>query len=723
MQSPFDIWLTRPGREIAILLSTVALLIAGALTVPGPAQATQTQQTGTARQLLQRAVHLEDAVGDPEAAIAAYEAVIAAADADASLSAVAEFRLAMLLAAIGRPEEAREHHRNITELYADDAALSTLVDLSRSALGDDVPVRSAGGVVARQLWEGTNAYASGALSPDGSFIAYVDWASGNLAIHDLDRGSEQFLIDLSPVLQNDVLSSNTVSPEGDQIAYTWYSADRGYEVRLIGRDGSRRRTLVRDWARPRHIELESWSRDGRQILAVAYIDESTHELVLIDARSGERRTVARLGATSPEVARLSPDGRWIAYHELNAGGTHDVMLTASDGSVTRSLVDHPANDLLPIWTTNGGSVLFVSDRTGTLAAWIVDVSPSGEAAGEPRLVRPDFGRSVPMGFTRDGALIYVQQVSLNDIYSATLDWERSTLGRRLPVGGRVLGVNRSPAISPNGERMAYLTEAGSLPVGLGPQVLSVRDFEGGTEQKVATKLRRTMPPRWHPDGRTLIAEGVASDDRWGVYRIDTETGETQRLVGWPEATCGCTAAPAISPDGEKLAYFRPRDSEGNGDLIVRDLTTGGDVALFRQATARDVLDIEFSPDGTRLAAALRTRDSPAEASVWRLTLLDVATGARTDVTSMGTNAEALTLAGWSADGDGIVFVRAEDDLHSLGWASADGRDVAWLIVDLPRDIRETRLHPRSDQLIFTAGEYRAQIWMLENPLVALERDR
>ncbi len=722
MQSPFDIWLTRPRREIAILLC-IAALTSGAVSVPAPAHAVQAQQSNTARQLLQRAVHLEDAMGDPEAAIAAYESVIAAADADASLSAVAEFRLAMLLASIGRTEEARAHHLNITELYADNDALSTLVDLSRSALGDDVPVRSEGSVVARQLWEGTNAYATGALSPDGSFIAYVDWASGNLAVHDLDRGSEQFLIDLSPVLQNDVLSSTTVSPEGDQIAYTWYSPERGYEVRLIGRNGSRRRTLVRDWARPRHIELESWSRDGRQILAVVYVDESTHELALIDTRSGERRTVARLGATSPDVARLSPDGRWIAYHSLNAAGTHDVLLTATDGSVTRLLIDHPANDLLPIWTPDGRSVLFVSDRTGTLAAWIVDVSESGEAATEPQLVRPDFGRSVPMGFTRDGALIYVQQVSLNDIYSATLDWDRSALGRRLSIGSPVLGVNRSPAVSPDGERVVYLTEAGSLPVGLGPQVLSIRDLATGAEQKLSTRLRRTLSPRWHPDGRTLIAEGVANDDRWGVYRIDAESGETQRLVGWPEATCGCAAAPAISPDGEKLAYFRPRDREGNGDLIVRDLTTGGDVALFRRATARDVLDIEFSPDGTRLAAALRTRDSPAEASVWRLTLLDVATGARTDVTSMGTNADALTLAGWSDDGDGIVFVRAEDDLHSLGWATADGRNVAWLIVDLPRDIRETRLHPSADRLIFTAGEYRAQVWMLENPLVALERDR
>jgi hypothetical protein len=36
-------------------------------------------------------------------------------------------------------------------------------------------------------------------------------------------------------------------------------------------------------------------------------------------------------------------------------------------------------------------------------------------------------------------------------------------------------------------------------------------------------------------------------------------------------------------------------------------------------------------------------------------------------------------------------------------------------------MREVRLHPRYERLVFTAGDYRAEVWMLEDPLGALQR--
>jgi len=709
--------LTRPSGRVPVLLSSLlAMLLLAATT---GATARQSRQVDTARQLLQRAVHLEEAMGDPEAAIATYEMVLAAPDADAPLTAVAEFRLAMLLSAMGRPDEARQHHLRITQQYADDPALEEIVRLARTVLGDAMAYRDGRSMVARQLWEGSAGYAFGALSPDGSFISYVDWASGNLAIHDLDRNVNRFITDLGPVLQHGAASSSVVSPDGERIAYTWYSPDTGYEVRTVRLDGSDNRTLLSGWTRPRHIELEGWSADGRDLLAIVYVDESTHDLALIDTRNGTIYTATRLGATAPELARLSPSGRWIAYHRANDDGTHDVLLTATDGSITTKLVDHPANDLLPIWTADGRYVLFVSDRTGSFGAWIVEVSSQGQPVGEAQLLKPDFGRSVPMGFTRDGALIYAQQVSLNDIYTAPLSQDEGTLGVRIPIGGRLLGVNRSPQLSADGRRMVYISEPGLLPANLGPKVLTIRDVESGREHTLSPVLRRILPPRWHPDGSTLIAEALGKDDQWGIYAINADSSEIELLVAWPGATCGCAASPIVSPDGASLAYFRPNARDNGGDLIVHHLETGAEMTLVGGILARDVRDMDFSPDGRRLATAIRPRNRDRDAG-WRLQFLDVATGRRVDVTPLGTDYEALTLSGWTDGGEGLLFVRAEGDRHSLGWVSADGEDLAWLILELPRDIRDVRLHPRYDRLVFTAGEYRAEVWMLENPLVALE---
>jgi len=375
--------LTRSSRPLPILVfSLLAMLLLAATT---GATARQSPQVETARQLLQRAVHLEEAVGDPEAAITTYELVLAAPDADAPLTALAELRLARLLAAMGRLDEARQHHVRITEQYADDPGLEEIVQLARDALGDATRYRS---MVARRLWEGSAGYAFGALSPDGSFISYVDWASGNLAVHDLDHGVDRFITDLNPVLRHGAGSSSVVSPDGERIAYTWYTPATGYEVRTVGVDGADDRTLMSGWTLPRHIELEDWSADGRDLLATAYVDESTHDLALIDTRSGTIYIAARLGDTAPEHPRLSPNGRWIAYQSVTDDGSPDILITAIDGSTTTKLIDHPANDMLPIWTVDGRHVLFVSDRAGSLAAWVVEVSSEGEPLGDARLLKP-----------------------------------------------------------------------------------------------------------------------------------------------------------------------------------------------------------------------------------------------------------------------------------------------------------------------------------------------
>jgi Tol biopolymer transport system component len=267
--------------------------------------------------------------------------------------------------------------------------------------------------------------------------------------------------------------------------------------------------------------------------------------------------------------------------------------------------------------------------------------------------------------------------------------------------------------------MVYYSEPGLLPAALGPKVFTVRDVDTGQEHTLSPALRRIMPPRWQPAGDSLVAEALGKDNQWGIYAIDARSSEIELLVGWPGPMCGCSASPVVSPDGASLAYFRPNELDDGGDLVVRHLANGAEVTLVGGILARDVRDMEFSPDGRRLATAMRPRSRNRSAG-WRLQFLDVATGRRVDVTSLGTDYETLALSGWTDGGQGLLFVRAEEDRHSLGWVSADGEDLAWLVLELPRDIRDVRLHPRHDRLVFTTRDYRAQVWMLQNPLAAIE---
>ena len=109
------------------------------------------------------------------------------------------------------------------------------------------------------------------------------------------------------------------------------------------------------------------SADGRnEIWKVNYI---THE---------EKRIVwsATQNFTTPTV---SPDGKWILLVGNNTIDTGtflyqntDIYVCRSDGSGLRQLTYHAADDLSPVWSQDGKSIYFISQRgssNGTANVW------------------------------------------------------------------------------------------------------------------------------------------------------------------------------------------------------------------------------------------------------------------------------------------------------------------------------------------------------------------
>jgi len=72
--------------------------------------------------------------------------------------------------------------------------------------------------------------------------------------------------------------------------------------------------------------------------------------------------------TSPA---MSPDGKKIAFTMVDKGNT-DIWVMGIDGSDLLQLTSHPGVDTNPSWAPGGRSLLFTSDRTGTLRsiAWM-----------------------------------------------------------------------------------------------------------------------------------------------------------------------------------------------------------------------------------------------------------------------------------------------------------------------------------------------------------------
>ena len=72
---------------------------------------------------------------------------------------------------------------------------------------------------------------------------------------------------------------------------------------------------------------------------------------------------------------FSPDGRHIIFPRPSKEDslTCDLFLFSVENGHEMPLVEHPSEDFFLGWSPDGKWVLFASDRTGTVDAWIIPV--------------------------------------------------------------------------------------------------------------------------------------------------------------------------------------------------------------------------------------------------------------------------------------------------------------------------------------------------------------
>ena len=285
-------------------------------------------------------------------------------------------------------------------------------------------------------------------------------------------------------------------------------------------------------------------------------------------RPPRRRGRLRTDADEPLPVRgvirptLSPDGRTLLYAAL--GDLWTLPLDPSGApQAPRPLTRDTWEDTDPIWAPDGRSVLFASDRRGSMDLW------------EKRL--------------------------------------DSAPGAGLTQLTSRLGAETAPALSPDGRRLAYLDEAGNLR-------LTTRDPDRAPATTPATTTAAPTPipddqilylgrrglgmPSWSSDNETIALAALtpfSSRFREGHNRItlvSATTGEA-RLLDAPAASVGTRDAdgPVFSPDGRALAFaldgglsVLPVDPQGVPEGEPRRLFTGP--ADF----------LSWAPDGRSLLA-------------------------------------------------------------------------------------------------------------------------
>lgn len=221
----------------------------------------------------------------------------------------------------------------------------------------------------------------------------------------------------------------------------------------------------------------------------------------------------------------------------------------------RALTREASTEMHPVVSPEGKSLLFVSDRTGSLNLWLMPLEggpprPLTQASGNLYCDDPAWS---PQG---DRILFVSNQGGSLDIWVMNADGS----------GAHPLTTEPStewmPCWSPDGRQILFVSDR------TGQDSLWLMNADGSNKRLV---LPNAWEPTFSPDGRR-IAFYTVRDGQEGIWVVDWPPTKEPRLLvaGGRE--------PAFSPDGRWLACVRGTKAEG-GSLWVVEVESGQGIAL------------------------------------------------------------------------------------------------------------------------------------------------
>lgn len=725
-------------KHLRLLIATATLGALAAFTVAVRAQVKAPDQAEVA---LRAAMEKESVAGELKAAIEEYRKIATTyAKSNRAIAARALLRMGQCHEKLGNDEARKAYERLVME-FADQAEPARVARERLAALAKAAQSSQPSAIAIRQVWTAVNMLvAFGDITPDHRYLTFVDFLTGDLAVRDLVNGTSRRLTNKgSWDVSDEFAEFSVISADGTQVAYNWLNHPQGkkpayslyddeiWDLRVAGLEGSGARVVTR-WGRGTYVRPLCWSPDGKRILVgLNGVTEGreSFRLVFVSVADGSVEEVKAAptptGYDSPRDTRisfrLSPDGRYILYARPPEKDVaqQDIFLTSVQDGQESLLIQHPANDSAPLWTPDGKKVLFASNRTGALAFWAVDVV-EGKAQGSPQLVKANIGMLLrAIGFAKDGSLYYGLAAEPQDVHIADVDPVTGKLSGQPKSIGRIVGSNRTPSWSRDGQFLAYHGRGG-----VNSRTIVVRSVKNGQEREISTKLllERFAPMRWFPDGQSLLVSAYRDRDGSGVdyYRIDLRTGEPSLLR---RGTTRARIAPSLSPDSKLIFLIQSKGENGEPTrFIAYNIETGQEKEIHRHTLG--VRFLAVSPDGRELAFV----DSDDGAGVTSVKVMPV-DGEQPRELLKALRPERIQ-AGfpveWTPNGKYVLVAKTRDargvPMNEVLRVPVDGGE-AQPIGLARRGMWSVSVHPDGRQIAFDSQESRAEVWAMENFLSSL----
>ncbi len=486
-------------------------------------------------------------------------------------------------------------------------------------------------------------FAEPSVSPDHAEIAFVE--GGDVWSVPSAGGTARLLADVGGTAVRPLFS-----PDGKRLAYVSTRAG-AVGVYVITLDGGEVRRLTHDDA---PLTLEAWSPDSRAVYfsSNARNISSAASVYRVAAEGGTPMPVLDERYVDERDAAPSPDGRTIAFSRngyaqwWRRGHSHiDQSTIVLEDLVTHryeSVTNGDAKDRWPMWSPDGRTLYFVSDRDGGDELYARSegrVRKLTALAGRERMLWPTV--------SRDGRTIaFEHELGIWTYDTASGETKHLAIAPRglpshaepqhLTQTSRFAGLD----LAPDGKKLAFVARG---------RVFAAGAKEGGEAQPVTTHAGAAYAePVWAPGSRRLAyvvdrgtEQAVATydfGDGAGGERVVTPAGHHDDYPHW-------------SPDGNTLVFVR----DGR-ELHALDLATRADRVIARGVLDRrpfgDRDDLAFAPAGDWIAYVDNDRDGFANVRVVR------PSGGESRALTTLSNANGGPLA-WAPDGTRLFVVTAQ----------------------------------------------------------------
>jgi len=296
------------------------------------------------------------------------------------------------------------------------------------------------------------------------------------------------------------------------------------------------------------------------------------ELLWVD-RTGRAQVVDTAESGSYFYMSLSPDGRRVAVTRADDDGLSVWVKELDRGPMGRLSLGGDA--LVPAWTPDGRSVLFVVD-SGDGQRWLVERRADGSAPAEALFSSP---RAVQYAaLTRDGQWLVYQLAAgagapSRDIFARRMHGDTTAV----PLAASPAR-EESPRVSPDGRWLAYLSGES------GRSELYVSPFPNTSASRTQVSVGGGYEPLWAPGGRELFYtddEGMLMSARiepTPSFRVTARERLFDRSIFGYIETGG--SGFDIAPDGRR--FIMSREGRGAGVQLVLVLNWSAELVPARK---------------------------------------------------------------------------------------------------------------------------------------------